>query len=294
MNRKRSNRLAIFVFAFPALLVYTAFVVYPLIPTILISFQENDGFLSRGFVGFANYRDAIFTKQFLQASLNTFKTVFISTFVALPLSLLVAIVLDRQADWMKRFFKIASLVPYILSVTVIAQLWMVIYQPQWGLLDTILRTLGLQALSKDWLGNESTSFNSLIVTYLWQYFGFTTLLFYSGIKSIPKTFYEAALIDGATFFQTIVKITVPLLQEIIKFVLNISIINCMGMFAIVKIMTNGGPGYSSRSLVYQLYYVSFNIQDFGQGCAIAIVFILECILLTYLINRTIAREKLEY
>jgi len=294
MRNNIAYKLSVFIFAFPALVIYTAFVVYPLFPTLLISFQKHDGFFSKGFVGIRNYSDVVSSPEFLFSNYNTFKCVVISTFIALPLSLFLAIFLDHQTEGLRRFFKLSSLMPYILSVTVIAQLWILIYQPQWGMLDTILNKMGLQSGPKEWLGDESTAFNSLIITYLWQYFGFTTLLFYTGIKSVPKTYYEAALIDGATFFQTIVKITIPLLQEIIKFLLTVTIINCMGMFAVVRIMTNGGPGYSSRSIVYQLYYVAFEVQNFGQGCAIAILFIIECLLVTFLINSIIAKEKLEY
>ncbi|WP_313561558.1 carbohydrate ABC transporter permease [Ruminiclostridium cellobioparum] len=294
MNKFYGNKLAIFIFSFPALLLFTAFVIYPLFPEILISFQKNDGFKSMGYVGFENYFNVLRDPTFWKSNVNTFTIVLISTCMGLPISLLLALIMDRQGERVKRFFKASSVFPAILSVTVIAQMWIAIYEPQWGLINSILRGIGLDGLAMEWLSDERTVVLAITAAFLWQYIGLNALLFYTGIKAIPKTYYEAAVIDGAGFFRTSLKITIPLLQDVSKYVLVLSVLGSMSQFAHVRIMTAGGPGDVSRTVIYQLYYKAFSASDFGQGCAIAIIFVLECLVLTVFINKFVAREKVEF
>ncbi len=294
MNKFYGNKLAIFIFAFPALLLFTAFVIYPLIPELIISFQKNDGFKSMGYVGFENYMNVLKDATFWKSNLNTFIMVIISTCIGLPISLLLALIMDKQGEKVKRFFKASSVFPAILSVTVIAQMWIAIYEPQWGLINTILRGIGLEGIALEWLSDERTVVLAITAAFLWQYIGLNALLFYTGIKAIPTTYYEAAVIDGAGFLKTSVKITIPLLQDVNKYVLVVSVLGCMSQFAHVRIMTGGGPGDVSRTVIYQLFFKAFSASDFGQGCAIAIIFVLECLVLTIFINKFVAKEKIEF
>lgn len=289
-----SNKMAIFIFAFPALFLFTIFVIYPIFPEILISFQKNDGFRNMGYIGFENYTNVLQDKTFWRANYNTIVIVILSTFVGLPISLIFALTMDRLSEPMKRFFKASSVFPAVLSVTVIAQMWIAIYEPMWGLLNTVLRTFHLDNLALAWLSDSRTVVLAISVAFLWQYLGLNALLFYTGIKAIPKTYYEAAIIDGAGFIRTSIKITIPLLQDVTKYLLVLSILGSMSQFSHVRIMTGGGPGDFSRTVIYQLYYKAFSASDFGQGCAIAIIFVIECLILTFIINRFVAREKIEF
>ncbi len=294
MNKNYNSKLAIFIFAFPTLLLFTAFVVYPIFPEIIISFQNNDGFKNMGFVGFDNYVSILTSPTFWKANGNTLIIVLISTCIGLPISLFLALLVDRQTEGVRRFFKFSSVFPAVLSVTVIGQMWIAIYNPQWGLIDSILRAIGLSNLALGWLSDKSTVVVSITVAFLWQYIGLNALLFYTGIKSIPKTYYEAATIDGASFLKTSIKITIPLLQDVTKYLLVVSVLGCMSQFAHVRIMTAGGPGDASRTVIYELYYRAFSASDYGQGCAIAVVFIIECLLFTCIINKFVAKEKIEF
>lgn len=289
-----SNKMAIFIFAFPALFLFTIFVIFPIFPEILISFQKNDGFRNMGYIGFENYTNVLQDKTFWRANYNTIVIVILSTFVGLPISLIFALTMDRLSEPMKRFFKASSVFPAVLSVTVIAQMWIAIYEPMWGLLNTVLRTFHLDNLALAWLSDSRTVVLAIAVAFLWQYLGLNALLFYTGIKAIPKTYYEAAIIDGAGFIRTSIKITIPLLQDVTKYLLVLSILGSMSQFSHVRIMTGGGPGDFSRTVIYQLYYKAFSASDFGQGCAIAIIFVIECLILTFIINRFVAREKIEF
>ena len=247
-----------------------------------------------GYVGFDNYRSVLTSATFWKSNANTLIIVVISTCVGLPISLLLALLMDRQVEGIRRFFKLSSVFPAVLSVTVIGQMWIAIYEPQWGVINSLLRSIGLNNLALEWLSDKRTVVIAIAVAFLWQYIGLNALLFYTGIKSIPKTYYEAATIDGASFLKTSIKITIPLLQDVTKYLLVLSVLGCMSQFAHVRIMTAGGPGDASRTVIYELYYRAFSASDYGQGCAIAIIFIIECLLITLIINKFVAREKVEF
>lgn len=294
MNNCYKSRWAVFIFAFPALLIFTVFLVYPLIPEILISFQEHDGYNSYGFVGLENYISVFKSSTFLKAHINTFIVVGLSLFVATPLSLILALVIDKQSERVKTFFKFTSVFPAVMSVTVISQMWKAIYEPEWGLLNAILNKLGLPNLAHIWLTDRSTVMICIAVTFLWQYIGLNMLLFYSGIKSIPNDYYEAAQLDGAGFWQASWNITIPLLKNVSKYVVTVSTLGSMGMFAYVKAMTAGGPGDASRTVMYQMYYLAFGTSEFGKGSAIAVIFIIECLIISFVINKVFRDENLTY
>ena len=181
-----------------------------------------------------------------------------------------------------------------MAVTIIAQIWIAIYNPQWGLVNSFLRAVGLDDLARSWLTDESTAMTSVAITFIWQYIGFNMVLFYAGLKSIPRTYFEAALIDGAGPVRSTWYITIPLLQDIIKYVLIISVLGCMGLYVHVKMMTSGGPGDATMTVIYLLFNTAFKDMEFGRGCAVAMLFLGECVVVSAVINRFVAREKIEF
>ncbi|WP_372631097.1 carbohydrate ABC transporter permease [Cohnella sp.] len=281
-------------FAAPALLLFTVFCVYPLLPQIWMSLHEHDGFRNLGFVGLDNYKDAFANSSFWTAHRNTYLIVGISVVLGLPLSMILALIMDTQTPNLRRFFKSAAMFPAILSVTVVAQIWVAFYEPNWGLFNGILKSVGLESWTRSWLTDQRTVMPSLGLTFLWQYIGLNAMLFYTGIKTIPKQYYEAALIDGANFAQVSTRITIPLLQYVIHYVVILSVLGSMAFYSHVRVMTSGGPGDLSRTVVYQMYYTAFETSQFGKGTAIAVLFVLECLLISIFIQRFVAREKLEY
>lgn len=294
MNNCYKSKLAVFLFAFPGLLLFTLFVVYPILPEVLISFQQHDGFKSYGWVGLDNYIKVFQSSSFWKSNINTLIIVALSLVVALPISLFLALVIDKQTSRVRNFFKFSSVFPAVLSVTVIAQMWVAMYEPQWGLINSLLKTIGLEQWTRQWLTDKNTAILCIGITFLWQYIGLNMLLFFAGIKSIPVHYYEAAQIDGANFFKASIHITIPLLKDITKYVLIVSTLGSMGMFAHVRVMTAGGPGDTTRTVMYQMYYTAFTTSEFGVGSAIAVLFIIECLIVTFLINKFTNNERIEY
>ncbi len=281
-------------FALPGLLLFSVFVIYPMIPQILISFQSHNGAEALGYVGWNNYTNLFQSNVFGKVHRNTYFIVGCSLLIALPVSLLLALLLERASAGVRTVFKFGALFPSVLSVTVIGKMWAGIYDADWGMLNSILRGIGMEQLTRSWLTNADTVVPCIAAAFLWQYIGLNCILFYAGIKAIPEQYYEAAIIDGAGFWRASICITIPLLQDIIKYVVIISTLGSMGMYAHILVMTAGGPGDASRSVLYQMYYKAFSMSQFGEGCAIAVIFIIECIIVSIIINKCIAKEPIQY
>lgn len=294
MNKFFRAKGAIFVFTLPALIWYTLFKVFPLLPEIVYSFQDYNGFTSNGFVGLENYKAVLTAPSFWTANKNTLIIVLLAFLVATPISLTLALLMDKQTKGVRGFYKFTSVFPAVMSVTVISQMWLAIYEPEWGLINTVLRMLGLDSWCHVWMGEEGTVIFCIAFTFLWQYIGLNGLLFYSGIKSIPVSYYEAAQIDGAGFWKASFYITIPLLKDVGKYVITTTILGSMGMFAYVKAMTGGGPGFASRTTMFEMYYRAFSTSEFDQGCAIAVLFIIQCVIVALIINKFFGKEKTEF
>lgn len=292
MKNFLSNKIAIAVFSLPALIIYSIFIIYPLMPELRISLFEHDGFALKEFVGFANYID-IFTDDFFWSSLiNSFKVIGVTALIGLPISLSLALILDTIGGGYKRFIKIASFLPAMISVSVISQVFLALLNPRWGLISTISAALGFDQI--DLLGDINTVMPTVALVFNWQYIGFNMILFYAGIRSIPRSFYEAALLDGANAAQSAILITIPLLKEIIKYVLIIAIMGGFSFYGHSVVMTKGGPGVASKTLLYYLNDTAFKYFEFGKGSAIAILFVIICVLVTLTINKIISSERVEY
>ncbi len=294
MKKKFSDKIAVYVFALPALILFTVFVVYPMIPQVQISFFEHDGFAFGDFVGLENYTEILTDSDFWHSFFNTWTVAFISIFIAIPISLFFALLMNYDNSICKKTFKFGSVFPAVLTVTVIAQMWVAIYDPEWGAINTVLRALNLESLTRTWLVDPDTVMIAISVAFLWQYIGLNALIMYTGIKSIPQQYYEAALIDGAGFFRASYHITIPLLSNITKYVLVLSTLGSLGQFAHVRVMTSGGPGSTSRTFIYEMYHFAFTRSEYGVGSAVAVLFIIQCLFVTVIINSLLKRDNTEY
>jgi multiple sugar transport system permease protein/raffinose/stachyose/melibiose transport system permease protein len=192
---------------------------------------------------------------------------------------------------MKSFYKALFYLPLVISVPVICQAWVAMYNPEWGLINTLLSNMGLEVLAREWLSDENTVLFSLNLVLFWQNMGFSVMVFSSGLKTIPEHIPEAARIDGASRIQIAFKVLIPMMTEMLRFVILTSILGCMAVFAHVMIMTRGGPGDASYTLVYYLYNHAFARGNFGIGNATAVLYIIICLVFTVLVTRFIRRKE---
>ena len=269
-----SNRSKL-VFLLPGFILFTLFVIYSIIPCFIMSLQNHNGAASLGWVGLDNYITTLKSPAFWEAHKNTYLIVALELIIGIPGSLLLALMLDRAGKVAKAVYRFAALFPIVLSVTVVGKFFVLgIFDTNVGLLNSFLEAVGLENLTHSWLSNPDTVVACVAIAYIWQFLGMNSLLFYTGIRAIPGEFYEAALIDGAGFLKASLHITLLLLQDVFKYVLIGATIGTLGMYSQVAIMTDGGPGRASRTVIYEMYYQAFETSRFGYGCAIALLFLL--------------------
>ncbi len=285
MDRVMRNKKAVVLFLLPSFVLFTLIVIVPIFMSLFYSVNEWDGIGAKTFTGLDNYIRLFSDKMFWDAAWHTLVIAIASVCIQLPFSLLLALVLANKVKG-ERFFVTVYFIPVVLSAVVIGQLWMRIYNQRHGLLNLFLNAIGLNEMGEiAWLGDMGTVLIAVIIPILWQYVGYHMLLFYSGIKSISPDIYEAAKIDGASFWRTAFSITIPLLRPIIQVSLTFSVVGSMKIYDLVKVLTNdGGPGKASdvisTLLVRTMIYPGNN---YGYGSAIAVLLIAVCFSLYFLI-----------
>ena len=282
-------------FLLPGFVLFTLFVTYSIIPCFVMSIQNHNGATSLGWVGITNYLTALKNPAFWAAHKNTYMLLAIELILGIPISLLLALMLDRAGKTAKATYRFAALFPVVLSVTVVGKFFILgIFDTNVGLLNTFLSAVGMEHLTRSWLTDPKTVMGCVAIAYVWQYLGMNSLLFYTGIRTIPSEFYEAAQLDGANFLQASWHVTLPLLQDVFKYVLIGATIGTLGMYSQIAVMTKGGPGRASRTVIYEMFYQAFETSRFGYGCAIALLFLIECLFWAFVINKYVAREQIQY
>lgn len=288
MKKFFSNKLAIFLFVSPALVLFTVFMFIPIVQVFLYSFSEWNGIAAPVFNGLTNYTKLFNDRVFATAHRNQFIfAVFITTFQML-LATVLAITISNKKVRGRKFLRVSYFIPVVLSVTVVCQLWVSIFSDT-GLFNQLMQVMGID-FKQSWLGDRYKSVYVIAFVNAWQWMGYQFALIRAGIKSISDDYYEAAQIDGASNVQGHLKITIPLLAETYKFCLIISITGGIKAFTEMFIMTKGGPGTSTYTLTYLMYTAAFKRGQYGYGLAAAAVMILECMMVMLVINY-IFRDK---
>ena len=285
MNRVLSNKKAVFIFLLPALVLFLTIIIVPIFMSVTYSLTEWDGIGKKVFTGFDNYKELFLTNSdgFWRAVKNSLIFAAGSVFVQLPISLILALILARGVKG-ERFYVSVYFIPVLISTVVIGQLWMKIYNPQYGLLNTVLRSMGLEQLTGNWLGDTKKVIFTVIVPVLWQYIGYHMLLMYASVRSISEEIFEAARIDGANGIQTALHITIPLMKPILKVCVTFAVVGSLKNFDLVYVMTGGGPAGASQLPSTLMVETIFSRNMYGYGSSMAIFIILECFLFAWLIR----------
>lgn len=291
MDKIFSNKKAVCVFILPALILFIAIVFIPIFMSGYYSLLDWDGIGKGKFIGLQNYTELFFSKNsnFWPAARNSFLYAAVSIFIQLPVSLLLALVLANGVKF-EGFYRCVFFIPVIISSVVIGQLWMKIYNTDYGLLNTILRKMGLDNCCRMWLGDKNTVLGATFVPMLWQYTGYHMLLMYGAIKGISPEIYEAAKIDGSGSVKTAFKITIPLIKPMLRVCLTFSLIGSLKIFDLVYVLTNGGPAGASEVPATLMYKTIFLRNRYGLGSAIAVFIVIECLLFTVAIQKLFPKD----
>ena len=285
MKKLYSNKFHIMLFLLPALLLFCAVLIAPIAMSVYYSFFNWKGIGPKTFIGLANYRE-LFTSasiNFWRALKNALLLAALSVCLQLPLSLALALTLGKKIKGERTFLSVYFM-PVLISTVVIGQLWLKIYNPDYGVLNVFLRSIGLENLTRIWLGTKQTALGAVFVPTLWQYVGYHMLLLYAGVKSVPPDLREAAMLDGATSSQINRYIVLPYIKPIIRISVIFAVTGSLKSFDLIYVLTNGGPQHATEVPSTLMISMLFNRGRYGMGSTIAVMLILLCFGFALLIN----------
>ena len=269
----------------PAVILFTVFFLAPIFISVYYSFTDFSGIGAAKFIGFKNYQVLLNDKFFFIALKNTFIILIGITITILPLSFIVALLLEKP---FRGSGVVQSMIfaPNVIAPILVGLIWLFILDPKMGMINAILRSIGLSDYQQQWIGGKTLTPYSVAFVYLWQVLGFYTTINMAGLRSIPADIYEAAEIDGANYFQRIRKITIPMMKNTIVINTILIITGGFKIFETVKQLTNGGPNHMSDVLVTYMYDTTFTSSRYGYGMAVATVSFVLCLIFSiiYLVN----------
>lgn len=288
MKKLYSNKLVILSLVLPGLLLFFFAIPAPICLSVYYGFTDYTGMGSMNFIGWENYKQLFHDKAFGLSLRNSLLLAIGFICIQHPLAMITAAILDKLGGRAENFFRCVYFIPNVISVAVIAYLWKFIYNPDFGLLNNIIKAFGGKG-DINWLSYENAIW-AVLVVLIWHGFGWGMLIYYTGIKNIDPVLYEAAAIDGASPTTTFLKITLPLMKPVIQVNVTMAVISALKQMETVYLLTGGGPGNSTQFAANYLYQQAFKAYKYGYGNAIGVVFIIICLLATVLLN-TIFRDR---
>jgi raffinose/stachyose/melibiose transport system permease protein len=286
-----SKRAELILLLTPALILFVGFVLAPIVAAIYYGFYKWTGFSPRVPFGFGNYRRALHDTVFLHAIGHNLIIAGLSVVIQLPLSIGIALLLNRKIRG-RALLRLTVFAPYVLSEAITAVVWLLMLQPD-GLIDHLLRAVGLGGLVHQWLADTHIVLYTLFVVITWKYVGFGIILLLAGLQNIPGELREAAAIDGASPWHTTRSIVLPLLGPTIRIWIFLSIIGSLQLFDLVWIMTLGGPANASDTMATYLLEHGFTSYQFGYGSAVAVILFIICFAFALIYQRFALRRDTE-
>ncbi|MBS5934312.1 raffinose/stachyose/melibiose transport system permease protein [Anaerosporobacter mobilis DSM 15930] len=295
MNKKNKVKLQKSTYGFiaPAFILYSLFVIVPTISSVYYSFTSWDGISPVvRFIGLNNYKEILTSARFGNALKNTvILTIFISLLenaFALGLALLV-----DNVKIGKNFFRSAFYIPVLISGIVSGFIWKIMYNYNFGAINTILNDIGLGNLKQDWLGNNKLTLIMVGLVLVWKGAGYYMIIYLASLQSVSTDVIEASQIDGANAIQRFRRIIIPLISGAFTINFTLSLINGLKVFDQINVMTDGGPGFTTETLVYLLYKVGFNEGRQGFGTAVGMVLLFIIIILNSLQQKFLKSREVQ-
>jgi len=279
-------------FMLPALLIFTVFLIYPVISSFFYSFTNWNGVnLVPSYIGLDNYRELIVDEDVWNSLYITFYIAIMLTLGSNVLGLILALCL-QGSNWIQKGLRVWFLIPLLISPLAIGYIWNYIYSPIDGILNMFIEWLGMPG--QDWLGNKNLAINSVIFSIIWQNLALSMIIYVAGLQSIPKDLYEASDIDGAGLLRRFWRMTFPLIAPAFTFNMVVTMIFGLKNFDIIFIMTGGGPAGATENLALLLYRQAFTFNRMGYGSAIAVLMFAIVLIISTLQVVILRKREVEY
>jgi multiple sugar transport system permease protein len=278
-KRLLKNNAVAYSFILPNFLGFAAFTLLPMLAAIGLVFTAWDGASPIRWVGLANFKEMFTTDFYFWKSLSNTVWYSLATVPAtIVCSLILAIVLNREIAG-RTVFRTIYFFPYVASLVAVAAVWNLIFHPTMGPVNEILMKLGMENPPR-WTASVKWALPTVIMASVWRFMGYYMIIYLAALQGIPAYLYEAAEIDGASKWQQFRRITVPMLTPATFFVSIMLTINCFKVFDLILLMTNGGPGYATNVLVFNVYTYAFRHFRFGYSSAYAMVLFIVVLAVT--------------
>ena len=291
MRRKTREALTGWVFVSPALVTQILFIYFPLGWSFFVSFFRWNLIRPMRFIGFDNYTSMFTSSDFWSSMSVTFIYVAVTVPVSILIGLLLALLVNLPWLKGKGVFRTFFYIPVITSMAAAAVIWAWIFEGNVGLLNYFLSWFGVKSIN--WLSDPDYALIALMIIGIWKRIGYNMVLFLAGLQVIPRTYYEAADIDGASTFSKFMSITWPLLSPTTLFVTVMQFIASFRVFVSVSVITRGGPANSTRVITFYLYENAFAYLKFGYAAAISVVMFLMMVVFT-LIQFRFSKRRVHY
>ncbi|MDQ3866594.1 MAG: sugar ABC transporter permease [Actinomycetota bacterium] len=280
-----------YLYVLPALAVYGAFVLYPLLETVWYSLYEWDGLSESTFIGLDNYRDVVTSDPLRSAYLHAFVLILFYAVIPVCLALVLVAAISRARVRGQAGFRTILFLPQVIPMVVVAVIWRMIYAPSDGSLNELLGAIGLDSLQRAWLGDFTLALPAVGVVGTWVMSGLALVLFIAGVQRIPQSLYDAARVDGAGPVREFFAVTLPNLRGEIAVALTLMTIAALRNFDLVYITTQGGPGNSTSVPAFEVYNRAFQTSRVGSAAAIGFTLALMIFAITFAITRIAERER---
>jgi raffinose/stachyose/melibiose transport system permease protein len=294
LKRPFENRTVVATLVVPGIAIMVFSMLVPLFFSAYFSLTNWAGFGAYKFVGLENYRTILLGDPvFWRALFNTLLLMVVTILVQNPLAFALAAVLAHVSQRFSRILRTIYFIPAVLSLVIIAKLWVNILNPTYGMFNKLLALLGLKALAVSWLSNPHTALWAVIWIIVWQGFGWALLFYYAGLMTVPREIEEAARVDGASWPQTYLYVVIPYLFPVITAVIVIDVISSMKQMELIFLSTGGGPGQLTQFVSVYLYQKAFVAGEYGYGNALSVLFVAISVGLTLFVQRLMrtAREE---
>ncbi|MBI1876638.1 MAG: sugar ABC transporter permease [Chloroflexi bacterium] len=291
VRRTRQQKVFLITFFFlPGFVMLFLFILAPVGQAGYYSLYKWNGLGPlQNFVGFGNYERALTHQVFQGALLHNLIIMVLSLSLQLPLALFLALLLVRGRLRFQRLWRAILFIPFVFSEPVVAYIWLFVYHPQSGLVNTVFSQLIPSFENQAWLGNQSTVLTAAFFVITWKYFGLHMLLYMAGLQNLNTDIEDAARVDGANERQVMRFVTLPMMLPTIQLSAFLSILGSLQQFGIILLMTKGGPAYSSELIVTYIYKFGLQRLNLGYGAAASVILFLIALLFSIGYQRTIMR-----
>ncbi|MFE2427254.1 carbohydrate ABC transporter permease [Streptomyces sp. NPDC059373] len=292
-TRRMARWLTAFVFTVPALVLFAAFVLLPILFALYSSLFRWGGFgMPSDFTGLGNFSTLLGDPVFLGDLWRGFLLIAFGLVFQLPFALAMAVLLNQRLRG-RSVYRMLFFAPYVLSEVITGVLFSMIFAPGDGLADHLLSAVGLESLGGRWFADPSTVLATLCLTLAWKYFGFYTMLYLAGLQGIPAELHEAAKIDGAGAWARFRHITLPLLGPTIRISVFLSVIYTIQLFDLVWIISEGGPDHASETMAISMFQYGFKRYQVGYASAISVAMFLISLVFAFFYQRFVMRRDTE-